>query len=40
MTQSLPTMGLPITVDPSGDAITIGVAVEIPPPWAEQLQAR
>jgi 2'-5' RNA ligase len=35
----LPTMGLPITVDPSGDAITIGVAVEIPPPWAEQLQS-
>jgi len=38
VTQSLPTMGLPITVDPCGDTITIGVSVEIPPPWAEQLQ--
>jgi 2'-5' RNA ligase len=35
---SLPTMGLPITVDPSGDQLTIGVAVEVPRPWAQQLQ--
>jgi 2'-5' RNA ligase len=35
---SLPTMGMPITVDPYDDELTIGVAVEIPRPWAEQLQ--
>jgi len=35
---SLPTMGMPITVDPRADALTIGVAVEIPQPWATQLE--
>ncbi len=38
MNPSLPTMGVPITVDPSDDALTIGVAVEIPAPWAQQLE--
>jgi 2'-5' RNA ligase len=31
-------MGMPISVDPRADALTIGVAVEIPEPWATQLQ--
>jgi 2'-5' RNA ligase len=31
-------MGMPISVDPRADALTIGVAVEIPEPWAAQLQ--
>jgi 2'-5' RNA ligase len=35
---SLPTMGIPITVDPADDTLTIGVAVEIPAPWAQQLE--
>jgi 2'-5' RNA ligase len=35
---SLPTMGMPITVEPADDQLTIGVAVEIPRPWAQQLQ--
>jgi 2'-5' RNA ligase len=35
---SLPTMGLPITADPADETLTIGVAIEIPAPWAEQLQ--
>jgi 2'-5' RNA ligase len=35
---SLPTMGMPITVEPAHDELTIGVAVEIPRPWAQQLQ--
>jgi 2'-5' RNA ligase len=35
---SLPTMGVPITVEPADDELTIGVAVEIPRPWAQQLQ--
>ncbi|HVN14030.1 MAG TPA: 2'-5' RNA ligase family protein [Kineosporiaceae bacterium] len=30
---------MPITVDPEGDQLTIGVAVEVPRPWAHQLQA-
>lgn len=38
MTPSLPTMGMPITVGPADDELTIGVALEIPPPWAEYLQ--
>jgi 2'-5' RNA ligase len=36
---AMPTMGMPITPGPAADALTIGVAVEIPQPWAEQLQA-
>jgi len=35
---SMPTMGIPITVDPADDTLTIGVAVQIPAPWAEQLE--
>jgi 2'-5' RNA ligase len=31
-------MGMPITAGPAADELTIGVAVEIPPPWAEFLQ--
>jgi 2'-5' RNA ligase len=31
-------MGMPITVSPADDEITIGVAVEIPSPWAKLLQ--
>ncbi len=38
MSPSLPTMGVPITVDPDDDTLTIGVAVEIPAPWAQQLE--
>ena len=38
VTPSLPTMGMPITVGPEDDELTIGVAVEIPSPWAEYLQ--
>src|SRR5204862_6431703 len=38
VTRSLPTMGMPITVSPADDEITIGVAVEIPSPWAKLLQ--
>ncbi len=38
MTPSLPTMGVPITVGPADDELTIGVAVEIPAPWAQLLQ--
>jgi len=34
---SLPTMGMPITVEPADDQLTIGVAVEVPRPWAQQL---
>jgi 2'-5' RNA ligase len=35
---SLATMGVPIEVDPDDDQLTIGVAVEIPGPWAQQRQ--
>jgi 2'-5' RNA ligase len=35
---SLPTMGVPITVGPADDELTIGVAVEIPSPWARLLE--
>jgi 2'-5' RNA ligase len=35
---SLPTMGVPITVEPAAGELTIGVAVEVPRPWAQQLQ--
>jgi 2'-5' RNA ligase len=38
VTPSLPTMGVPITVGPADDELTIGVAVEIPAPWAQLLQ--
>ncbi len=38
MKPSLLTMGLPITVELEDDQLTIGVAVEIPRPWAQQLQ--
>jgi len=31
-------MGVPITVGPADDELTIGVAVEIPAPWAQLLQ--
>jgi 2'-5' RNA ligase len=36
---AMPTMGMPITPGPAADALTIGVAVEIPDPWADELQA-
>ena len=32
------TMGLPVQVSPDLDLVTIGVAIEIPQPWGEQLQ--
>jgi 2'-5' RNA ligase len=35
---AMPTMSLPITVLSGADSVTIGVAVEIPEPWATQLQ--
>ena len=38
MNASLPTMGMPISIEPGSDSLTIGVAVEIPEPWAAQLQ--
>jgi 2'-5' RNA ligase len=38
VTRSLPTMGMPITVKPAADELTIGVAVEIPSPWAGLLE--
>jgi 2'-5' RNA ligase len=31
-------MGMPISLDPRADEITIGVAVEIPQPWAGRLE--
>ncbi len=31
-------MGVPIAVDPASGGLTIGVALEIPAPWADQLQ--
>lgn len=36
-TAGMPTMGLPI-VPPSADEVTIGVAVQVPEPWASHLQ--
>ena len=36
-TMSMPTMGVPIS-RPDADEVTIGVAVQIPEPWATQLQ--
>jgi len=38
VTPSLPTMGIPITVGPADDELTIGVALEIPAPWAQLLE--
>ena len=38
MTRSLPTMGMPVPVSPADHELTIGVAVEIPPPWARVLE--
>jgi 2'-5' RNA ligase len=34
----MPTMSMPVTRHAGNDALTIGVAVEIPEPWASQLQ--
>jgi len=36
----MPTMGLPITGGPAADELTIGVALQIPQPWADLLQRR
>jgi 2'-5' RNA ligase len=38
VTRFLPTMGMPIPVSPADDELTIGVAVEIPSPWAQLLE--
>ena len=35
---TMPTMSVPVTVHAGSDALTIGVAVEIPEPWASFLQ--
>jgi 2'-5' RNA ligase len=39
VTRLLPTMGVPLSVDLTEGELTIGVAVEIPTPWAQELQA-
>ncbi|HET9657349.1 MAG TPA: 2'-5' RNA ligase family protein [Kineosporiaceae bacterium] len=36
-TMSMPTMGVPVA-RPDADEVTIGVAVQVPEPWASQLQ--